>query len=434
MKTISFVTLGCRANQAENTEYHQGMLEAGWEILEPENNSSAVYVVNTCTVTNEAERQSRQTIRKLSKNNPLAKIIVTGCSSKYIEENKNIASEVSLFVPNLDKDNFMKRLYNHLGIEKDFNPIDTIPPIENSDTTRLNLKISDGCNWACSFCIIPRTRGKLRSLPEDEIIEKAKRAEEMGFKEIVLTAIQLGGYGKDKGKNGLEILIPRLLNETNIPRIRLSSIEPTDVSDKLIEELSKSDRICNQFHIPVQSGSDHILDLMKRRYTREEYKSRIDTLRKYIPNLTLTTDIMVGFPFETEQDFEDSCEFVQTIGFDKLHIFPYSDRTGTAASKMTEKIKPEIMKIRKKILADIDKRMNLKWLEAGIGKTKQVLIENTKESDNLIHGTSKDYYKVIIKDSSHRKNDLINVLIESVDYERQSLIGTYINVSSLRKF
>jgi threonylcarbamoyladenosine tRNA methylthiotransferase MtaB len=434
MKTISFVTLGCRANQAENTEYHQGMLEAGWEILEPENNSSAVYVVNTCTVTNEAERQSRQTIRKLSKNNPLAKIIVTGCSSKYIEENKNIASEVSLFVPNLDKDNFMKRLYNHLGIEKDFNPIDTIPPIENSDTTRLNLKISDGCNWACSFCIIPRTRGKLRSLPEDEIIEKAKRAEEMGFKEIVLTAIQLGGYGKDKGKNGLEILIPRLLNETNIPRIRLSSIEPTDVSDKLIEELSKSDRICNQFHIPVQSGSDHILDLMKRRYTREEYKNRIDTLRKYIPNLTLTTDIMVGFPFETEQDFEDSCEFVQTIGFDKLHIFPYSDRTGTAASKMTEKIKPEIMKIRKKILADIDKRMNLKWLEAGIGKTKQVLIENTKESDNLIHGTSKDYYKVIIKDSSHRKNDLINVLIESVDYERQSLIGTYINVSSLRKF
>lgn len=427
MKTISFVTLGCRANQAENTEYHQGMLEAGWEILEPENNSSAVYVVNTCTVTNEAERQSRQTIRKLSKNNPLAKIIVTGCSSKYIEENKNIASEVSLFVPNLDKDNFMKRLYNHLGIEKDFNPIDTIPPIENSDTTRLNLKISDGCNWACSFCIIPRTRGKLRSLPEDEIIEKAKRAEEMGFKEIVLTAIQLGGYGKDKGKNGLEILIPRLLNETNIPRIRLSSIEPTDVSDKLIEELSKSDRICNQFHIPVQSGSDHILDLMKRRYTREEYKNRIDTLRKYIPNLTLTTDIMVGFPFETEQDFEDSCEFVQTIGFDKLHIFPYSDRTGTAASKMTEKIKPEIMKIRKKILADIDKRMNLKWLEAGIGKTKQVLIENTKESDNLIHGTSKDYYKVIIKDSSHRKNDLINVLIESVDYERQSLIGTYIN-------
>jgi len=366
MKTISFVTLGCRANQAENTEYHQGMLEAGWEILEPENNSSAVYVVNTCTVTNEAERQSRQMIRKLSKNNPLAKIVVTGCSSKYIEENKNIASEVSLFVPNLDKDNFMKRLYNHLGIEKDFNPIDTIPPIENSDTTRLNLKISDGCNWACSFCIIPRTRGKLRSLPEDEIIEKAKRAEEMGFKEIVLTAIQLGGYGKDKGKNGLEILIPRLLNETNIPRIRLSSIEPTDVSDKLIEELSKSDRICNQFHIPVQSGSDHILDLMKRRYTREEYKNRIDTLRKYIPNLTLTTDIMVGFPFETEQDFEDSCEFVQTIGFDKLHIFPYSDRNGTAASKMTEKIKPEIMKIRKKVLADIDKRMNLKWLEAGV--------------------------------------------------------------------
>lgn len=427
MKTISFVTLGCRANQAENTEYHQGMLEAGWEILEPDNNSSSVYVVNTCTVTNEAERQSRQMIRRLAKNNPLAKIVVTGCSSKYIEESKNLSNEVSLFVPNMDKHNFMQRLYNHLGIEKDFNPIDTIPTIEDSDTTRLNLKISDGCNWACSFCIIPRTRGKLRSLSEDEIIAKAQRAEQMGFKELVLTAIQLGGYGKDKGKNGLEILIPRLLAETTIPRIRLSSIEPTDVSDQLIEELSKSDRICNQFHIPVQSGSDNILDLMKRRYTRAEYKDRIDTLRKYIPNVTLTTDILVGFPSETDQDFADSCEFVQTIGFDKLHIFPYSDRTGTAASKMAEKIKPEIMKIRKKELAEIDRKMNTKWLEKGVGQIKQVLIENTKESDNLIHGTSKDYYKVIIKDSVHRKNDLINVEIESVDYERQSLIGRYIN-------
>ncbi|MFN8578146.1 MAG: tRNA (N(6)-L-threonylcarbamoyladenosine(37)-C(2))-methylthiotransferase MtaB [Candidatus Sericytochromatia bacterium] len=422
MKTISFVTLGCRANQAEHTEYHQGMLEAGWEILEPEN-SPDVFVVNTCTVTNEAERQSRQMIRRLYKHNPLAKIVVTGCSSKYIEESKNLSSEVSLFVPNMDKHNFMQRLYNHLGIEKEFNPIDTIPTIEDSDTTRLNLKISDGCNWACSFCIIPRTRGKLRSLSEDEIVSKAQRAEQMGFKEIVLTAIQLGGYGKDKGRNGLEILIPRLLKETNLPRIRLSSIEPTDVSDKLIEELGKSDRICNQFHIPIQSGSDRILDLMKRRYTRDEYKDRIDTLRKYIPNLTLTTDIMIGFPSETEQDFEDSCEFVQTIGFDKLHIFPYSDRTGTVASKMQDKVKPEIMKIRKKELADIDKKLNTRWLESGIGKLKQVLIENTKESDSLIHGTSKDYYKVIVNGSQHRKNDLIHVLIESVDYEKQSLIG-----------
>lgn len=424
MKTISFVTLGCRANQAEHSEYHQSMLEAGWEVLEPDNNASSVYVVNTCTVTNEAERQSRQMIRKLSKNNPHAKIVVTGCSSKYLEANKGIASEVSLFVPNLDKDNFVKRLYTHLGIEKDFNPLETIPPIEKSDTTRLNLKISDGCNWACSFCIIPRTRGKLRSLSEDDIVAKAIRAEQMGFKEIVLTAIQLGGYGKDLGRNGLEILIPRLLKETNIPRIRLSSIEPTDVSDKLIEELSKSDRICNQFHIPVQSGSDNVLDLMKRRYSRDEYMDRINTLRRYIPDVTLTTDIMVGFPSETDQDFEDSCEFVQTVGFDKLHIFPYSDRTGTAASKMSEKIRPEIVKERKKVLADIDRKMNTKWLEAGVGKTKQVLIENTKESDQLIHGTSKDYYKVIIKDSVHRKNDLIDVLIESVDYEKQALVGT----------
>lgn len=423
MKTISFVTLGCRANQAENSEYHQSMLEAGWEVLDAESNASSVYVVNTCTVTNEAEKQSRQMIRRLARNNPLAKIVVTGCSSRYLEGNKGISSEVSLFVPNMDKNNFVKRLYTHLGIEKDFNPLESIPPIEKSDATRLNLKISDGCNWACSFCIIPRTRGKLRSLPEDDIIAKAKRAEEMGFKEIVLTAIQLGGYGKDLGRNGLEILIPRLLKETNIPRIRLSSIEPTDVSDKLIEELGKSDRICNQFHIPVQSGSDNVLDLMKRRYSREEFATRIKTLRKHIPDLTLTTDIMVGFPSETDQDFADSCEFVESMGFTKLHIFPYSDRTGTAASKMSDKIKPEIIKERKKILSDIDKKLNRQWLESGIGKIKQVLIETPKESDPLIHGTSKDYYKVVIKDSFHRRNDLVDVLIDEVDYEKQILLG-----------
>ncbi|MBC7474243.1 MAG: tRNA (N(6)-L-threonylcarbamoyladenosine(37)-C(2))-methylthiotransferase MtaB [Candidatus Sericytochromatia bacterium] len=426
MKTISFVTLGCRANQAENSEYHQSMLEAGWEVLDAESNSSEVYVINTCTVTNEAERQSRQTIKKYAKNNPNSKLIVTGCSSKYLENNKDITSIVSLFVPNLQKDKFVQRVYDHLGIEKDFNPLDSIPRLENTDTTRLNLKISDGCNWACSFCIIPRTRGKLRSLSEDDIVTKAKRAEEMGYKEIVLTAIQLGGYGKDLGRNGLEILIPRLLAETKIPRIRLSSIEPTDVSDDLIKELAKSDRICNQFHIPIQSGSDHILDLMKRRYSRDEYADRINTLRKYIPDLTLTTDIMVGFPQESEQDFADSCEFVQTLGFNKLHIFPYSDRQGTAASKMEGKISPEIIKERKKILATIDNKLHYDWMNRSIGTKKQILVEMPKDDSGVMQGMSKDYYKVSFNHKNIKRNDLIDVMIKGVDLDKLCLIGELI--------
>ena len=422
MKTISFVVLGCRANQAENTEYHQSMLEAGWEVLDSSLNSSDVYVINTCTVTNEAERQSRQTIRKFKKNNPNSQLIVTGCSSKYLESNKDITSMVSLFVPNLSKDKLVERVYEHLGIEKEFNPIEAIPPVENAETTRLNLKISDGCNWACSFCIIPRVRGKLRSISEDEVMAKAKRAEELGYKEIVLTAIQLGGYGKDLGRNGLEILIPRLLKETNIPRIRLSSIEPTDVSDKLIEELAKSDRICNQFHIPVQSGADPILDLMKRRYSRAEYADRINTLRKYIPDLTLTTDIMVGFPGETEQDFKDSCDFMKELNFNKLHIFPYSDRTGTAASKMAEKVHPDIIKERKKILSDLDKELHTQWLKSALGKQKQVLVE-TKEGHDYVQGTSKDYYKVKINNSTLAKNSLVEVKITEIDLENLCIIG-----------
>lgn len=423
MKTVSFVTLGCRANQAENSEYHQSMLEAGWEVLDPTLNESSVYVVNTCTVTNEAERQSRQLIRKLHKNNPASKIVVTGCSSKYLESNRDVSSVVDLFIPNLEKDKLVDRLYSYLGIEKEFNHLDTIPPVLESDTTRLNMKISDGCNWGCSFCIIPRVRGKLRSISEDDVLARAKKAEEMGYKEIVLTAIQLGGYGKDQGRNGLELLIPRLLKETNIPRIRLSSIEPTDVSDRLIEELAKSDRICNQFHIPVQSGSDHILDLMKRRYTREEYADRINTLRKYIPNLTLTTDILIGFPHETDQDFEDSCEFVQTLNFNKLHIFPYSDRTGTAASKMIEKIHPDIMKERKKILSDIDKKLHTKWLEDSLNKEKSVLVETEDKFTGSVQGTSRDYYKVKINNHNLRKNDLVNVKITQVDYENLLVVG-----------
>ncbi|MEK7431654.1 MAG: tRNA (N(6)-L-threonylcarbamoyladenosine(37)-C(2))-methylthiotransferase MtaB [Cyanobacteriota bacterium] len=427
MKTVSFITLGCRANQAESNEYNEGMLEAGWEVLDPTLNLSGAYIINTCTVTNEAERQSRQLIRKISKNNPNSKIIVTGCSSKYLESNRDVKSKVSLFIPNLEKDKFVEKIYEHLGVEKAFDPMSVIPPVEKSESTRLNVKISDGCNWACSFCIIPRVRGKLRSMSEEDVLQKIKRAEFMGYKEIVLTAIQLGGYGKDLGRNGLEILIPKLLKETNIPRIRLSSIEPTDVSDKLIEELGKSDRICNQFHIPIQSGSDRVLDLMKRRYDRAEYADRINTLRKHIPNLTLTTDIMIGFPSETEQDFQDSCEFVQTLGFNKLHIFPYSDRYGTAASKMSEKISPEVMKERKKILSDIDKVLYKKWLDSSIGTVKEVLVESTKTYSEYIQGTSKDYYKVNFVSNKHNKNDLVNVKIIEADHENMCLLGVLEN-------
>jgi threonylcarbamoyladenosine tRNA methylthiotransferase MtaB len=425
MKTISFVALGCRTNQAENSEYHQSMLEAGWEVLDADLNAADAFVINTCTVTNEAEKQSRQLIRKFSRNNPNAKLIVTGCSSKYLENNKDITSAVSLFVPNLEKNKLVERIYQHLGIEKEFNPLEAIPPVENSETTRLNLKISDGCNWACSFCIIPRVRGKLRSMSETEVLAKAKRAEALGYKEIVLTAIQLGGYGKDFGKSGLESLIPLLLSETNIPRIRLSSIEPTDVSDKLIEELSLSERICNQFHIPVQSGSDHILDLMKRRYLREEYADRIRVLRKFIPDVTLTTDIMVGFPGETDQDFADSCEFVQTLDFNKLHIFPYSDRYGTAASKMAEKVTPEVIKQRKKILSEIDHQLHLKWLNKAVGQTKQVLVENSRDDSGTVQGTSRDYYKVSFA-GNNLKNDLAEVFINGVDQEKLCLTGKLI--------
>lgn len=427
MKTVSFITLGCRANQAESNEYNEGMLEAGWEVLDPTLNLAEAYIINTCTVTNEAERQSRQLIRKISKNNPNSKIIVTGCSSKYLESNRDVKSKVSLFIPNLEKDKFVEKIYEHLGVEKAFDPMSVIPPVEKSESTRLNVKISDGCNWACSFCIIPRVRGKLRSMSEEDVLQKIKRAEFMGYKEIVLTAIQLGGYGKDLGRNGLEILIPKLLKETNIPRIRLSSIEPTDVSDKLIEELGKSDRICNQFHIPIQSGSDRVLDLMKRRYDRAEYADRINMLRKHIPNLTLTTDIMIGFPSETEQDFQDSCEFVQTLGFNKLHIFPYSDRYGTAASKMSEKISPEVMKERKKILSDIDKVLYKKWLDSSIGTVKEVLVESTKTYSEYIQGTSRDYYKVNFVSNKHNKNDLVNVKIIEADHENMCLLGVLEN-------
>ena len=424
--TISFIALGCRANQAENSEYHQGMLEVGWEVIDHDLNNSDVYVINTCTVTNEAERQSRQLIRKIIRKNPDSKIIVTGCSTKYLQANTEIASNIDLFIPNLDKDKFLNRLYNYLDIEKDFTPVDFIPHVEDSDTTRLNIKITDGCNWACSYCIIPRVRGKLRSISEDEIIARVKKAEEMGYKEVVLTGIQLGGYGKDFGKNGLELLIPRMLKETSIQRIRLSSIEPTDISDKLIEELSKSDRICNHMHIPVQSGADHILDLMKRRYYRAGFEDRINTLRKYIPNVTITTDILVGFPSETEEDFEDSCEFVQKIGFNKLHIFPYSDRQGTVASKMPDKIHPDIIKVRKKLLSDIDKKMQIDWLKTFLGKTKEVLVETTEKDKITVHSTAKDYSKVLFTSSSVKKNDIVNVLITEIDEERFCLKGDLI--------
>ncbi|GIW21099.1 MAG: hypothetical protein KatS3mg068_0106 [Candidatus Sericytochromatia bacterium] len=227
-------------------------------------------------------------------------------------------------------------------------------------------------------------------------------------------------------KNGLEVLIPMLLEQTSIPRIRLSSIEPTDVTDKLIEELSKSTRICNHFHIPVQSCSNKILELMKRKYTIEEYIDRINTIRKYIKNVTITTDIMIGFPNETEEDFEQSIYYCKKIGFDKLHIFPYSDRYGTVASKMQNKLSSEVIRERKKRLIELDKELHKKSFDKALGTIKEVIVEEINNRDDICKGTSKDYFKVEFYSTKAMKNDILNLKIIDYDLEKFVLKGQII--------
>lgn len=393
--TISYYTLGCKVNQYE-TEKIRGILEKENYNTSPFNEGGNIFVINTCTVTSVADGKSRAVIRKAKKINPKAFIIVTGCYSQTHREEVESLHEVDLVVDIKDKNNIPNLIKEKFPQKEETREISKL-----RNRTRAVLKVQDGCNQFCAYCLIPFARNHRFSEPISALVDEVKELCDNNYKEIVLTGIRLGSYNSE-GK-GLSDLIETLLNETKIDRIRLSSIEMWEINDHLIELMANS-RMCNHLHIPLQNGNNEILKLMNRPYGREEYFALIEKLRNKVNDIGITTDVIAGFPCETDECFKDSYEFIKEIGFSRVHVFKYSRRPGTVADKMNGHIDPDIKKERVSLLTELGYNMSCEFAKKHIDKECNILFE-IKKKDGFTYGYTTNYMEVKT-DKPVKKNEI----------------------------
>jgi threonylcarbamoyladenosine tRNA methylthiotransferase MtaB len=406
MKTIKFYTLGCKVNQYETQMMREQFLRSGYK--EIDNGAPAEnYLINTCTVTQRADSESLGLIRRAQRENPKAKIIVTGCLTELDADRIRKACQRSLII---QKGSGAFSLYKK-GPGPFFMGITRF-----QDHTRAFLKIQDGCNNFCSYCKVPLVRGKSRSKPLKDIIEEAECLVKNGFKEIVLTGICLGSYGKDLNpKQTLVAVIEELEKIEGLLRIRLSSIEAGDVSDELIERMAESKELCPHLHIPLQSGDDEILKKMHRSYTRDDYLKLIRKIKKKIPRIAITTDVLVGFPSENEENFGNTLKLIQKIQPLKVHIFPYSRREKTAAANLGQEVPSYIIKERTQCLRRIAQACAKKYQKQFLNKRLDILIEGPcKENPGYYEGYADNYLKIFVSNKSNFKNQLISLELKEI--------------------
>jgi len=413
MKNLSFSihTLGCKVNQYESERMVSELNRVGWDRVDFSSRAD-VYIINTCTVTAVASHKSRQLIRRALKSNPEATVVVTGCYADSDRDEISAIDGVGLVVGNEDKGDLPRLLADRLGVY--------IPDTISEDTsekqmhTRALVKVQDGCNNFCSYCIVPYVRGDLWTRPEHEIVDEVSRLVAGGTREVVLTGIHLGLYGE--GTNtGLGELMAKLVDIRGLGRIRLSSIELNEVTPEIIEIVSSSDKVCNHLHIPLQSGSDNVLSRMNRHYTAEEFIKRTDELRERIENLAITTDIIVGFPGETESEFEDTLKLVERVGFSKLHVFKYSPRKGTPAATFSDQVPNKVKDSRSARLIELGKRLSLEFASGYVGKNLSVLVE--REQEGLLSGVSDNYIRVSMEGPSDIIGGLVNIKVNRQEEE-----------------
>lgn len=419
MKKAAFYTLGCKVNQYETEAMAEMFKSSGYEITDFENYAD-VYVINTCTVTNMSDRKSRQIIRRAKKINPDAIVAVTGCYAQTSPEDVKKIDGVNIVVGTKDRKNIVE-LTEAASAD---NCIDTVSDIMHThdfedlsiktyqNRTRAYIKIQDGCNQFCSYCIIPYARGPVRSRPEHEVIAEIQKLADDGFSEIILTGIHVASYGKDLESCDLASLICKADKTDGIKRIRLSSIEPMTLNDDFIERIKPCSKLCHHFHLSLQSGCDETLKRMNRKYTCAEYENIVNGLRKNFADAAITTDIMVGFPGETEDEFLKTSEFVQRISFADAHIFQYSQRKGTPAAKRPDQVAPEIKEKRSKIIAEITQKSRDKFRNQFIGCELEVLFEQPYHKDNeYFEGKTSNYLTVIVPTSENLSGQIRNVTL-----------------------
>lgn len=430
MKKVAFCTLGCKVNQYETNAMEESFITSEYEIVNFEEKAD-IYVINTCTVTSMSDKKSRQMIRKAKQLNSDAIVVAVGCYAQVSKENLEKIEEVDLILGNNEKkeivkyvEEFQKEKIVHLEDvlhQKEFIDFGTTL---NMEKTRAVIKIQDGCDRFCSYCIIPYARGRVRSRRLDSVIEEVKSLANNGVKEVVLTGIHIASYGKDFKE---DITLIDLLEEINkvegIERIRLGSLEPTIIDEKFLSRLSKLEKICHHFHLSLQSGCDETLKRMNRRYTTEEFERVTKLLRSTYEDVILTTDIIVGFPGETEEEFNNTYEFLKRICFYKMHIFKYSRRKGTKADLMENQISPEKQEERSKKLIELSNKNQEEYNKKYIGKTVEVLFE--EQDGKYIKGHTANYIVVKVKDDNieeyHNKIQKVKI----IEKELEELIGEF---------
>jgi len=419
---VALHNLGCKVNAYETDAMQELLEKNGYEIV-PFKEGADVYVINTCTVTNMADRKSRQMLHRAKKMNPDAIVVAAGCYVQAQEQSGEIDPCIDIVIGNNKKGELIEILKQYCakreGVKKaviDINHTKEYEEMHLSKTgehTRAYIKVQDGCNQFCTYCIIPFARGRVRSRAKSDVIQEVKELAANGYQEVVLTGIHLSSYGVDLEGEDLLSLILAVNEVEGIKRIRLGSLEPRIITEKFAKTISRLPKMCPHFHLSLQSGCNATLRRMNRRYTAEEYYEKCQLLRKYFENPALTTDVIVGFPGETEEEFEESKAFVDKVDFYETHIFKYSKRAGTKAAVMENQVPEQVKTLRSNELLALDQEKRKKFEQQFIGKTVEVLMEESTKVDGKTYqvGHTKEYMKVLLESDENLQNQFVNVCL-----------------------
>ncbi|MFD3157588.1 tRNA (N(6)-L-threonylcarbamoyladenosine(37)-C(2))-methylthiotransferase MtaB [Haloimpatiens sp. FM7330] len=420
----AFNTLGCRVNLYETEAMIEKFIKEGYDIVEFDDFAD-VYVINTCTVTNMGDKKSRQMIRRAKKNNKNSVVAVVGCYAQIASKEISTIEGVDVVLGTRNKGEIVYWVNRAKEEKKQFIVVNDVLKNkvfedlnieEYQDKTRAFLKIQDGCNRFCSYCLIPFARGAVCSKKPDKVLEEVKKLAQHGFEEIILSGIHIASYGVDlEGEWDLLKILEEVNKVEGIRRIRIGSIDPTFFKEDVIKRIASLEKMCPHFHLSLQSGCDETLKRMNRRYTSEEYKNAVMNLRKYIKNVSITTDVIVGFPGETEEEFNKTYEFLDTIKLSKMHIFKYSPRKGTKAASMKNQVDGNIKEDRSHKLIELDKKLEQEFIKKFIGKNLKVLFEqNYNNNEKLYEGYTENYIKVVAECECNVKDKIITTEITGI--------------------
>ena len=435
MAKIAFYTLGCKVNQADTASMENLFLRSGHQLVSFDGEAD-VYIINTCVVTNTGQRKSRQTIHRAIRKNPNALIVVTGCYPQTAAEEVKAIAGVDMIIGNQDRAQIVQLVEERLA-HRQTDTLDAVHKLtantafeemaagDITDKTRAFLKIQEGCNQFCTYCIIPYARGPLRSRSLESIRTETQRLISAGFKEIVLIGIHLGCYGKENPDSPtLYDAVKTVLDVPGVQRLRLGSLESVEVEPRLLTLMQEDARFCRHLHLPLQSGCDKTLQAMHRPYTTAKFKTLLADIKTMVPDIAITTDVIAGFPGETEADFETTCKFAESCGFSKMHIFPFSARKGTPAEKFAGAVTEAVKKERADILGKIDETMHKTFLQAMVGQNAEVLFEQPAGED-YFEGLTDNYQRVFVKSCGRNlSGEILPVKITAFDGEK--LLGEII--------